>query len=206
MRRLAFTLVTLVLACGQETSAPTTSTRPELDFTSNPDNGNPRILRYGNDLLGLLLVDPETHLFSTVGSSETWAAACPSNVLTVTDIQDIIHHPDDPIAGQINELYLGRGVYIAVYQGFSDWEAGGFDCTDLSARRIAEGTGRFTYTDNDLYVWGREHRLTNAFGFVAQGQLTRVAGGTVRYYGVSRCLWDGYDIATLRCNDKIDLR
>lgn len=206
MRRLAFTLVVLLLACGQEASAPTTSTRPEFDFTNNSDNGNPRILRYGNELLGLLLVDPETHLFSTAGSLQNWAATCPSNVLTVTNIQDIIHNSDDPIAGQINELYLGRGVYIAVYQGFSDWEAGGFDCGDLSARRIAEGTGSFTYTDNDLYIWAREHRLTNAFGFVAQGRLTRVAGGTVRYYGVSRCLWDGYDIATLRCNDKINLR
>jgi len=75
------------------------------------------------------------------------------------------------------------------------------------SRKIAEGTGNFVNTDNDLSPDLRDHNNYNAFGFTAQGELDRVDGsGKVHYNGVSKCVWDGFDLATVKCEDKINLQ
>jgi hypothetical protein len=214
MRKLALALVPLLLlACGQEPAAPTLQAvqpTPAFTFANNPDNGNPRILRFG-DVAGFLLIDPQTNLFSLqAGTNRQFGCIDPPELFTFMDVQNILHNPDDPIVGQINEVRLGRGVYIAVYQGFDGWVGSGFDCSDLFSRKLAEGTGNFTNTDNDIFAFllpedGKIPRNNyDAFGFVAQGWLTRVDGGTASYNGVSKCVWDGVDLASLKCNDKIN--
>ena len=193
-------------ACADQPAQPQQSpaTGPSFSFSNNPDNGNPRIVRFG-EAAGFLLVDPATNLFSLQASTNRqFGCNVPPDLFTFMDVQNILHNPDDPLAGQINEVRLGRGVYLAVYQGYDGWEASGFDCGDLFARKLAEGVGSFTNTDNDVFVFLRENTNTNAFGFVAQGRLTLVGGGTAAYNGVSKCTWDGEDDATLRCKDKIN--
>lgn len=177
---------------------------PRFDFSNAPDNGNPRIARFGESV-GWLLVDPVTNLFSLQASTNRqFGCNTQPELFTLQDVQNILHNPDDPLAGQINEIRLGSGVYIAVYQGFDGWVAANFDCADLFSRKLAEGVGNFVNTDNDVFVFLREHNNHDAFGFVAQGRLTRVSGGTAAYNGVSKCVWDGVTDASIRCQDKIN--
>lgn len=193
-------------ACADQPAQPQQSpaTGPSFSFSNNPDNGNPRIARFG-EVAGYLLVDPATNLFSLQASTNRqFGCNTQPELFTLQDVQNILHNPDDPLAGQINEIRLGKGVYIAVYEGFDGWEASGFDCADLFSRKLAEGVGNFVNTDNDVFVFLREHNNHDAFGFVAQGRLARLSGGTAAYNGVSKCVWDGVTDVSLRCQDKIN--
>jgi len=205
MRKLALTLVPLLLvACGREPAAPATAPNgPAFDFINNPDNGNPRIVRFG-DRVGFLLVDAEANLFSLqAATNRQFGCVNPPTYLTFHDVQQILENPDDPEAGQIHELRILKDAYIAVFQGPYPFS----DCADLASRKLAEGFGSFRNTDNDLVIFLRETNNFNAFGFVAQGTLQRVGGGTAHYNGVSKCVWDGFDGAQLfRCKDKINLQ
>jgi len=176
---------------------------PAYRVAWNPDNGNPRILRTEHTA-AFLLIDPATGQFSLQAAwNRQFGCVDPPEIYTLVDIQDILHDPDDPLAAQINELILGRGVYIAVFDGWDAWTG---DCGDLFARKLAEGFGTITGTDNDVFVFLRESANSNAFGFVAQGRLTRTGGGAVHYNGVGRCVWDGNTGARFRCTDRIVLR
>lgn len=193
-------------ACADQPAQPhqPAANGPSFTFANNPDNGNPRIARF-EDVVGYVIIDPVTNRFSLQASTNRqFGCNEPPDLFTFMDVQNILHNPDDPLVGQINEVRLGKGVYIAVFRGWDGWVAANFDCADLFSRKLAEGVGNFTNTDNDVFVFLREHTNTDAFGFVAQGRLTLVGGGTAAYNGVSKCTWDGVDIATLRCKDKIN--
>jgi hypothetical protein len=183
---------------------PTTVTGgPQFTFANNPDNGNPRIIRFG-DRIGFLLVDPATNLFSLqAGTNRQFGCVSPPTYLTFHDVQQHLQTPDDPLASAIHELRILKDAYLAVYQGPYPFT----DCADLASRKIAEGIGSFRNTDNDLVTFLRDHNNYNAFGFVAQGRLQRVDGaGAVQYNGVSRCVWDGVDgTEKFHCKDKINL-
>jgi hypothetical protein len=196
---LALISLTVLLSCAQEPTRLTSG--PQFDFANNPDNGNPRIIRFG-DRIGLLIVDVEANLFSLqAGTNRQFGCVNPPTYLTFHDVQQILANPDDPESGAIHELRILKDAYIAVYQGPFPFA----DCADLASRKIAEGFGSFRNTDNDLLVFLRENTNHNAFGFVAQGSLRRVGGGTAQYNGVSRCVWDGEDVSSVRCTEKINL-
>ena len=112
------------------------------------------------------------------------------------------------MAGQINEVRLGRDIYIAVFDGsFDEWDAAGRDCANLFARKLAEGTGNLTNTDNDVFtfLFDDPRNNSNAYGFAAQGRLTLANGDIASYSGVLKCVWDGDDAATQRCVSRINL-
>jgi len=204
MRKSFFTLVPLLLivACGREPQAPAASDGPVFTFANNPDNGNPRIVRFG-DRFGFLLIDAEANLFSLqAGTNRQFGCVNPPTYLTFHDVQNILLDPNDPLAAAIHELRILNDAYLAVYQGPFPFS----DCADLASRKLAEGFGNFRNTDNDLVPFLRDHHNYNAFGFVAQGTLQRVGGGTAHYNGVSKCVWDGTDFASLRCKDQINLQ
>lgn len=209
MRSLAFLLVAvLCVGCGRE--SPTTPQRllvPSLTFMNNPDNGNPRIIRYTSDV-AFLQIDFKTQLFSLqAATNRQFGCNNPPQFINLMDVQDILHNPDDPLAGRIKELIIGKDIYIAVYRGWDEWVASGFNCADLFARKVAEGFhGNLRYTDNDLFTFLREHNNHNAFGWVAQGKLDLVAGGTAQYNALGKCVWDGIDFAAIKCVDKLNFR
>ena len=202
---LGATLVTLFgfVSC-TERPGPTATRVPGLsfDFSNNPDNGNPRILRFG-DLEGLLIVDAQHNLFSLQASTDRQFGCHPADLFDVMSVQWLLANPDDPLTARIKETRLGRGVYIAVFKGPFPFS----DCADLMSRKIAEGTGNFVNTDNDVFVFLHDHNNHDAFGFTAQGTLDRVDGsGQAHYNGMSKCVWDGVDPATVKCEDKINLQ
>lgn len=194
----------LLAACAErpDPTAVRAGPAPSFDFSNNPDNGNPRIFRFG-DRVGFLLIDAEANLFSLqAATNRQFGCVDPPTYLTFHHVQGILENPDDPLAGRINELRILKDAYLAVYRGPFPFS----DCADLASRKLAEGFGNFRNTDNDLFVFLRDHNNSNAFGFVAQGTLQRVGGGTAHYNGVSKCVWDGTDFASIRCKDQINLK
>lgn len=186
--------------------APSSGDNPSFTFVNNPDNGNPRIMRF-EEGSGFFILDPTTDLFSLQAAKDLRFGCNTSPTLfTWLDVQHVHHDPDNPLAGQINEVLLGRGVYIAVFEDYTGWAASGWTCSALSSRMLAEGSGNLTLTDNDLYAFLRPNTNHNAFGFVAQGKVERVGGGMAHYNGVTRCVWDSEDLASMKCNDRINFR
>lgn len=200
---LALTFAVIATGCREGTAPPPATSIGALsfDFSNNPDNGNPRILRIGS-VVGFLIVDVERNLFSVQAGTDRQFGCGPGDVIEVMSVQRILENPDDPLAGRIKETRLGRDAYIAVYNGPFPFS----NCADLFSRKIGEGTGNFTNTDNDLAPFLRDDNNHNAFGFTAQGRIETPAGDELHYNGLSKCTWDGHDLATLKCNDRINLR
>jgi len=194
-------LLCVAPAACSDTRDPAAPGGPSASVSWNPDNGNPRIIRF-QDNTGFLLIDPVTDVFSiqSWGDGQLGCNA-PPTLYSYEDAQGILH-PD----GQINVLEMGRGIYIAVFRGWSAWAATGLDCGDLFPRKVAEGSGGIVFTDNDYDAPFRDSHNSDAYGFTATGQLALVGGGKVAYTGVSRCEWDGDTGARARCTDRIDLR
>jgi len=202
-RSLGSVLVALLVgaACTERPGPTAVRGGPSFDFVNNPDNGNPRILRFGSTA-GWVIVDVESNLFSLQAGTNRQFGCHAADVFDVMSVQRLLSNPDDPIARAM-EVRLGQDVYIAVFQGPFPFT----DCADLMSRKIAEGTGHFVNTDNDLAPFLRDHNNSNAFGFTAQGTLYLVDGsGRVHYNGQSKCVWDGTDPTTLKCEDKINLQ
>lgn len=197
--RLLLALLVGFTAC-TDRSTPTAVRSPSFDFTSNPDNGNPRILRFGSTA-GFLIVDVEKNLFSLQAGTSRQFGCAPADVFEVMSVQQILHNPENPLAARISETRLGGDVYIAVFTGPFPFA----NCADLMSRKIAEGSGNFVNTDNDLAPFLREDNNHNAFGFTAQGRV-ETATGRLHYNGIAKCVWDGHDEDTLRCQDRINLR
>lgn len=198
------TLVALfgIAACSEPSGFAAAPGGPSFDFLENTDNGNPRILRIGSTG-GWLLVDAEHNLFSVQAGTNRQFGCHSADVFDVISMQHLLSNPDDPAARAMMAPGLGEDVYLAVYRGPFPFA----NCADLMSRKIAEGTGRFVITDNDLAPLDRVNHNHNAFGFTAHGTLDRVDGaGTVHYNGVSKCEWDGEDLASLKCMDKINLQ
>lgn len=193
-----FFLPLLLLGCARD---PANTSQPQFDFMNNPDNGNPRFLRF-QDQVGFLLIDQQANLFSVQSpTNRQFLCVDPPTYLTFADVQQHINTPDDLLGSAIHELRILKGAYVAVYQGPFPF----VDCADLFARKLAEGIGSFRNTDNDLITFLRQHSNFNAFGFVAQGKLQLVGGGRAMYNGVSKCVWDGVDgVKKFKCVDKIN--
>ena len=191
------------IACTESPAQPHTAVRvgPLASVSWNPDNGNPRIIR-GLDNTGFLVIDPATDMFSiqSWGNGQFGCNGTPT-LYSYEDYQVVQH-----ASGQLNVLELGQGIYIAVFQGWDGWAASGMDCADLPARKLAEGSGNLRFTDNDYFAPFRDSHNSDAYGFVANGRLSRIGGGTANYTGVSRCVWDGDTGARARCTDRIQLQ
>lgn len=110
-----------------------------------------------------------------------------------------MENPADPFVHRIHVLEQAKNLYVVIV----DLTQGG-GCFGLA--KVAEGTGKVVNADNDLTPFLRPNTNTNAFGFTAQGKLTRPSGASAHYNGVSKCHWDGEDIATLKCVDMINLK
>jgi hypothetical protein len=196
------------IACTESPAQPHTAlgVSPLANVSWNPDNGNPRIIR-GLDNTGFLVIDPTTDMFSiqSWGDGQFGCNGTPT-LYSYEDFQVVLRDPNDPAGAQFHVLELGHGIYIAVFQGWSGWLASGMDCGNLPARKVAEGSGNLRFTDNDYFAPFHDSHNSDAYGFVANGRLSLVGGGTANYTGTSRCVWDGDTGARARCTDRIQLQ
>jgi hypothetical protein len=178
-------------------------TVPLPSVSWNTDNGNPRIIRF-QDNSGYLIIDPASDLFSIQSWGDgQFGCNSPPVLYRLQDVQAVVHNPDDIFNSQINLLAKSHGGYVAVFQDWSGWFATGMDCAALFPRKLAEGTGNLVNTDNDLFAFASGGSNANAFGIVANGQLTLVGGGRAAYTGTARCVGNN---AIFTCNDSIKLR
>jgi hypothetical protein len=82
----------------------------------------------------------------------------------------------------------------------SVWPIGPNSCAYYnSTTPLATGVSNFRGTDNDVAPFNRpDPKNTNAFGFMANGQLTGPDGGRLIFQATYRGTWDGSDVATTR--------
>jgi hypothetical protein len=82
----------------------------------------------------------------------------------------------------------------------SVWPIGPNSCAYYnSTAPLATGVSNFRGTDNDVAPFNRpDPTNTNAFGFMANGQLTGADGGRMIFSATSRGTWDGSDPASIK--------
>ena len=126
-----------------------------------------------------------------------WSSANTGDTgFALVDLQSVLPPAEQ---GRVLLLLQGRDVETTV------WATGGFDCDVFTTTTpVATGTVDLTNTDNDLIAF--QHKNHNAFGFVAQGILTRSNGAKANFNGVRKGVWDGNDLATLKCKNQITLQ
>ncbi len=183
MRRLGTFLIAtacvagLVMACTDGPTETPTVQSPAFDFTNNPDNGNPRIIR------------GETHWMSCWTGDKSELRACHSTRPHAggnepdcglqeegdpLSFQDLIFDPDDPFSDWIHRIRTGE-VFITV----RDMNQPG-DC--LGRALVAEGWGKFHYVDNDENGVGEGEKHANAYVLRGHGVLA-TPDGNVMYNG-----------------------
>jgi len=89
----------------------------------------------------------------------------------------------------------------------SVWAAGPNNCAYYnSTAPLATGSSNFRGTDNDVAPFNRpDPTNTNAFGFMANGQLTASDGSRAIFSATYRGTWDGSDVNTIKQNTNIRL-
>jgi hypothetical protein len=154
----------LALACSD---TPTSSTawepaRPELRTARNPNSPGALVVRF-EGALGVFFSGPDEQYSVLAGLTlANLAALCADEAFAFEPIQgqDVIR-PD----GSVHEVTQGRNVTILVFEGaFADF---------CAAPPFATGQGRWTNTDNDLFV---SLNRTNSFGFRLRGKVTEPGG------------------------------
>lgn len=189
MRNLsaALLLVTLMAACSDQTTTPRPHT-PAIaaDFMNNPDVGNGVVYRYGSDF-AVCWTDFSNGLRACHRTQQFPSGDCgafdPIGGISEQEIV-AIPDPDDFFSSEIIVNQMGR-LWITV----RDLNQVG-NC--YGAQRVAEGWGDFHYTDNDMFGSDPgEQGRSNAYGFMAQGDLWASDGSPVGYSGHARMMWNG---------------
>lgn len=186
VRMLVLTFLSAAAACTEGPAEPVSNeddgvasvaSAATLDnFLNNPDNGNERIFRVEDQVFLILFDDTPGSTLAAVHSSFPQCGGSPVPV----SLQEILHNPDDPLAGRVNVLLQATDVNIRI-----------IDTADPGScfgnRLVAGGTGRLQITDNDLFVEGKSS--ANAFGFMANATLTTPSGATAHYNAIQRTSW-----------------
>lgn len=191
----------LVIGCNDQ-QAPVSMSKNTPVLPSNlakgpPASSGPIVIR-SQTLFAVFFIDSDKGISASIGADPV--EFCNGIVnFDIVELQEI-SVPED--ANRLIDLIKGSNVTASV------WPFATFDC-DLFATTtpLATGTVKLVNTDNDLLVFlNPDNRNANAFGFTAQGKLTRPDGSQANFNGVSKCVWDGNDINSLKCVDKINLK
>jgi len=188
-----------VVACATQDAPPEPNEAlkgPSLNFDNGPDNPGPIVMR-SEVTFAVFYVDPETGRSAVHGADIV--EFCQGTIdFDLVDLQRI-DVPED--ANRVNDILQGDDVTTSV------WPFTTFDCgLFTTVTPLATGTADVVLTDNDVFVFlNPESTNSNAFGFRARGALADSDGDKVQFSGHCNCVWDGNDIETLRCNDKVNV-
>ena len=200
MRRLLVASFVLALAACDDRvqiTAPEVpdTPQPAFNFGNNTDAGPIVFRTTAGGAFGLR--DPESGL-------QVWFMIDPVGICTgpwASDQVDrqIVDVPDE--ANRIIRLYHGKDVTTSVWPNF------GFNCGLFTTTTpLATGLSRFVWTDNDVDIlFNPDSKNSNAYGWTAHGVLTDPAGDKAPFSAHRRCQWDGQDLATVKCKNKIQL-
>lgn len=174
-------LATLGVACSDQATEPARQS-PTLaaNFMNNPDVGNGAVYRYGSEF-AVCWTDFGNGLRACHRTQQFPAGDCgafdPIGPIGVQDVV-LVEDPDDFFASEIVSNAMGR-----VWMTVRDLNQAG---TCYGALRVAEGWGEFHYTDNDVFGAQSGDPSTNAWGYMARGDLTASDGSPVAYNGHAR--------------------
>ncbi len=193
-------VIGMALGCS-DPDAPTGPARdavrtPEFNFSNNPDAG-PIIIRT-EVVFAIFHVDLNKGISAIHGGDIV--EFCQGNL--VFDLSQLQRHFPPGDATRYMDLLHGGDLTTSV------WPFTNFDCVAFtSTEPLATGTVDLVNTDNDLLVFLDPDNINaNAFGWNAHGPLTDSNGDKKQYSAHSRCVWDGNDVDTLKCTDKINLQ
>jgi hypothetical protein len=164
------------ISASDRTLRPATTLALEVVDASD---GLPNVIRY-QDQYAFGIQDPETNLLVWAGlpASPMLSAAClgGSEPYATVDVQDA-----GLLQNVVHRVVNGGDVNLHVYtrNGFRDF------C--LSAP-IAQGIGRMTYVDNDVFDVVSGFPGANAWGFRMEGPVTFTAGGQANLVAHNRFL------------------
>lgn len=159
----------LLIGCRGEPAAPVRREGPAFDWMNNPDNGNIRIRRYQTGF-AISWTDPTTGLRATHTTFPLSATCGPLSVLDPVDVQDV---------GLLTDPKVHQNLNGPVWIIIRDVTQSG---TCFGNKLIGQGTGQIHYTDNDFFGPGPEGGNSDAFGFMAQGDVTPTGGGAQLHY------------------------
>jgi hypothetical protein len=174
MRYLRLALLPLVFAaCTEQAPVAPIEDGPAFDWMNNPDNGNLNIFRFSHGWR-VCWTDPTNGLRVCHGT-----VPFGPDPQTECDIQG----EGDPVSHQDVGLWSGD-FFHQVHRGetfvvIRDITTSG-DCYGNAL--VAEGWGRLTANDNDIF--GSTDPNTNTWSFRGQGQLEATDGTKVHYNGV----------------------
>jgi hypothetical protein len=167
-----------------------------FNFTNGPETPGPIVFRNAAAEFRVSYSDPVRGLTAIHGGDVVEFCLTGDTSFPLVDLQSVLTSEE-----QNRLLLLIRGSDIET----TVWAVGDFDCDVFTTTTpVATGTVDLTNTDNDLFAGDQANH--NAFGFVAQGTLRRSNGARAHFNGVSKCVWDGNDLATLNCNNQINLK
>ena len=172
--------------------------RPSFNFTNGPEHPGPIVFRTSEGEYRVSYSDPAKGLTAIHGGDVVEFCLTGGTDFPLVDIQFVLSPREQ---NRVHELVKGHDLETTV------WPTGSFDCDVFTtATPLATGTVDLTNTDNDLIADQHENTNHNAYGFVAQGTLTRSNGAKAHFNGVSKCVWDGDNFDTIKCNDRINLQ
>lgn len=178
MKRRTLLLAALVVAVVLVLSVSTTLADP-------PANSGPLVVRFEGEFL-YWYADARSGLSVGIGADPAQTCAGNWDEISLVDTQ-WVDVPDD--ANRIIEITHGDDVITNVWP-FTEFDCGLF----TTVEPVATGASALVLTDNDVFVYENPDNVNhNAFGFTAHGYLTTADGRSVRFNGVSRCVWDGVD-------------
>jgi hypothetical protein len=180
----------------RSTTGPTL--RPSFDFTNGPANPGPIVFRF-KDVFGVFYADPVRGLSAIHGGNVVEFCNTGGTAFQLVDIQHVLPPQEQ---GRIIELLKGKDLETTV------WPFVNFDCGLFTTiTPLATGVVDLVNTDNDLLVFLRDTRNVNAYGFTAQGRLTRPSGAKASFNSVMKVVWDGVDGSRIfKATDFINLR
>jgi len=170
---------------------------PLFNFTNGPASPGPNIIRSAT-MFAVFHADNRRGVSAVYGTDVV--QLCLGNVaFDVVSLQEITVPQE---AGRFIDLIQGAAVTASV------WPFTAFDCTlFLNTAPLATGLVDLVNTDNDLLVFLRDNTNANAFGFTAQGTLTRPSGARAHVNSVSKVVWDGLDGSRIfKATDVINVR
>ncbi len=188
------------LACAEQ-SLPTAGTRtgPKLNFLNNPDVGNGTIVRYTGGV-AFVITDEDAGLAAVLASGNGELGCVVRTYRHPADVQKVLADGGEDGA-MVHALFMNHDLWATVYSPIpSD-----IDCGQFASNKVAQGFANLLYTDNDYLATERISNNSNTFGFTAEGKLDLLAGGTAMFNARQRCVWDGEDLNTVRCDTKIGL-
>lgn len=180
--------VALLVACKDQPSAPRQQT-PAIaaDFMNNPDNGNPRIWRYGNSVWWIYWEDGRYGAWHISGPYRIGMdpAVCGPDHGYFTEGQIVWPEQEEWWTSIVHSHDMGD-LWVVIL----DKETPG-DCLGKAVVAQGPATFRAIYTDAGDAWFGIDNGRANSsiMNFASEGDLTTPAGGTVRYNGHLHLTW-----------------